>query len=262
MTHEYSFLINSPYHGFNFDYWDPGQYKSDHSHNFLQFIHVISGYFEVDFGAGWQQVSPGCVHVLPPGCVHSLKTTTGHSQFGLSIISHPDERGWHGRLYELFKKPGIFPLPFQFPQRLIKECQSNVYDDTTQLRLINIFDQYCLELYTSLQQHSHSKAKKDLFLILNQNINNNLSVDEIALKMNMSRASLQRFCAKNYNCGAHALYQQIRVDRAARLLIQSDISVGECAIECGYDDIYSFSRIFKRLKGYSPKNYVKQFKSE
>ena len=49
-----------------------------------------------------------------------------------------------------------------------------------------------------------------------------------------------------------------RIERAARKLIASDLSVTKIAYDCGFNDLSYFIKIFKTFKGVSPKEYRKR----
>ena len=48
---------------------------------------------------------------------------------------------------------------------------------------------------------------------------------------------------------------RIRIEEAARLLSNTDYSVMEIAIACGYKDQSYFTKVFKKLTGLTPKQY-------
>ncbi len=50
----------------------------------------------------------------------------------------------------------------------------------------------------------------------------------------------------------------LRMTRAMQLLTQSDRSLERIAIECGYQDAFSFSKVFKRVVGHSPREFRRQ----
>ena len=49
-----------------------------------------------------------------------------------------------------------------------------------------------------------------------------------------------------------------RIDNACKLLAQKGVSVTEAALSVGFDDLSWFSRVFKKHKGVSPKEYRKR----
>lgn len=48
-----------------------------------------------------------------------------------------------------------------------------------------------------------------------------------------------------------------RIDRACHLMETEDISISEAAYRCGFNDSNYFSRVFKKYKNYTPKQYMK-----
>ena len=48
---------------------------------------------------------------------------------------------------------------------------------------------------------------------------------------------------------------RIRLEQAKRLLSDSTLQVSEVAYKCGFDDVASFSRAFKRTFSLSPSQY-------
>ena len=54
------------------------------------------------------------------------------------------------------------------------------------------------------------------------------------------------------------LITELRYERAARLLRESDATALDIALEVGYDDPSHFSRAFKRIAGVSPREYRRQ----
>ncbi len=53
----------------------------------------------------------------------------------------------------------------------------------------------------------------------------------------------------------HKYLNHVRISHALQLLDGGDPSVGEMALECGFCDIYYFSRCFKSVVGVSPSEY-------
>ncbi|WP_309245234.1 helix-turn-helix domain-containing protein [Clostridium estertheticum] len=46
-----------------------------------------------------------------------------------------------------------------------------------------------------------------------------------------------------------------RVNKACKLLSNKDLTISEISRSVGYDDPLGFSKIFKQIKGVSPKSY-------
>ena len=82
------------------------------------------------------------------------------------------------------------------------------------------------------------------------------SVDAIASKMNMSVQTFRRRLMAASGETPKAYISAIQMERATQLLTQrSDMSVGQVAMLCGFEDISSFGHSFRRVYGCSPKQY-------
>ena len=49
----------------------------------------------------------------------------------------------------------------------------------------------------------------------------------------------------------------LRIEAACHELTSGDMTITEAAIECGFNDISYFSKMFKKYKGITPREYSK-----
>ncbi len=240
--------LASPWREYNFLGWKAGHAMDRHGHDFLQTIHVLEGCLEVDWGEGVREVRAGEVHLLPPGRSHRLRTAAGHAQFGVNFSRRPDERGLLNALLEAFPEPDVRRLPFREVWR--RELSRPAPTRAGRFRVLGALDSYALALLETAEAVGGGPGP--LLDFLRDHVADGLSVEEIAAAMSTSRASLQRLAGRHFGCGAAHLYERVRMDRGAELLLGTELQVSECAAECGYADVYHFSRAFKRVLGVSP----------
>jgi AraC-like DNA-binding protein len=84
-----------------------------------------------------------------------------------------------------------------------------------------------------------------------------LAIDEVAEMAGISARTLQRRL-RQAGMSFSELLQQVRFERAASFLRESDVTILEVALQVGYEDPSHFSRAFRRLAGVSPKQYRQQ----
>lgn len=93
---------------------------------------------------------------------------------------------------------------------------------------------------------------------IESNYSSDLSIDKLITKYPFSRRNLEiRFKKAMKN----TLYQYIlncRIERLAYLLIATELSLSELAIEVGFKDYTNISRLFKKYKGCTPIEYRKK----
>lgn len=78
------------------------------------------------------------------------------------------------------------------------------------------------------------------------------TVDELAAQVHLSRAQfVRRFRAASGLAPARFMVQA-RLERARRLIAETDMTLSQIALVLGYDDVYFFSRQFKQYAGHPP----------
>ena len=90
---------------------------------------------------------------------------------------------------------------------------------------------------------------------LNQNYRKPFDIDFLLHKTHLSRVHFYRIFRKHFHVAPQEYIIQLRIREAVRLLLESDLSIGEIGAEVGWDDPFYFSKIFKRAIGTSPLNY-------
>jgi AraC-like DNA-binding protein len=81
------------------------------------------------------------------------------------------------------------------------------------------------------------------------------SVGRLAALANMSEPSFRAAFARATGTSPRRYLEELRMDQAARALVETDRTVTEIAHAVGYDDPYHFSRVFRRVNGVSPRGY-------
>ena len=90
--------------------------------------------------------------------------------------------------------------------------------------------------------------------IVEENLEDPLSVAELARVVGLSRQKLQLGCRILYNSSVGRLYKQVRLARAVTLVSETTMPMIEIALECGYEHAGSFTRAFKAAFGDTPVN--------
>jgi YesN/AraC family two-component response regulator len=85
----------------------------------------------------------------------------------------------------------------------------------------------------------------------------NFTLDQLAEGMNMSRSSLYRKIKETTGMKAIDFLKKAKLHFAAKLLLNTDLTVSEVAFECGYNDPKYFSRCFAKEYGNLPSEFKK-----
>ena len=103
------------------------------------------------------------------------------------------------------------------------------------------------------------KLLERVMTAINHNLNNaELSVDRIADEVGISRVHLHRKMKELTGQTPHDFIRNIRMKKAASLLSAGDMNVSEVMYACGFSNAASFSTVFKKMYGMSPREYMNE----
>ncbi len=93
--------------------------------------------------------------------------------------------------------------------------------------------------------------------IINSNLEKEISIEELACKVNLNRTTLQKIFKEMYGLTVNEYRTKARLQLAKNLLVSTDLSITEIAGRCGYANASKFSEVFKRNEGVLPKDWRK-----
>jgi AraC-like DNA-binding protein len=105
-------------------------------------------------------------------------------------------------------------------------------------------------------RHQH-KALKDLISEIQKKPAFDWTQSIMAKKAFVSPRTLSRLFKSEYGCSPLDMVSQQRFNHAIELLTNSELAIDDVARNCGYENITSFSRAFKKYVGTSPGQYRK-----
>ncbi|MEK6794862.1 MAG: AraC family transcriptional regulator [Spirochaetota bacterium] len=95
------------------------------------------------------------------------------------------------------------------------------------------------------------RIKKALGYI-GENYTQDIRVSDIAAYSGVSARRLSELFKERYNCTLKGYLVRARVSAAMPLLHSENMPVNEVARMVGYDDVFYFSRIFRKITGVAP----------
>lgn len=94
----------------------------------------------------------------------------------------------------------------------------------------------------------------DAVALMEANIEEPLSLDEVAEYVSISRRQLERLFHKYLHCAPSRYYLELRLHRARLLLLQTGMPVIDVAISCGFSTAPHFSKCYSELYGKPPRD--------
>ncbi|WP_240664142.1 AraC family transcriptional regulator [Paenibacillus sp. M-152] len=154
-----------------------------------------------------------------------------------------------------------YPLPLYDKVKLLEQ-EWHKGSGLGKLHVKALFHHFVFELLHQLDRQGIQPLKPDLVAqavtYIREHFSRPITLESIAEDLECSTGHLSRlFKSKMHTSPIHYL-GQIRANRAAELLMQTDATLQEIAERVGYPDAHSLSRSFKKYKGLSPIRFKKE----
>ncbi len=102
------------------------------------------------------------------------------------------------------------------------------------------------------RRRSSNRVIFDIIEIMENNIEEPLSGEDLVRRVKMSSRQLQRLFRETMGVTMTRHYVRLRLRRARELLIQTDMPMRDIATACGFQAMSHFSKSYHREFGYSP----------
>ena len=90
---------------------------------------------------------------------------------------------------------------------------------------------------------------------IDEHCTEDLSLDQVAKTAGFSKYHFTRLFKQFTNVSFYKYVNQKRIEKAAEMLTEPNISITNVALSCGFESLSSFIRMFKIVKGCSPTEF-------
>lgn len=87
-----------------------------------------------------------------------------------------------------------------------------------------------------------------------------LTLNEVAAVFNFSPNYLSQLFAQNSESGFVEFVTATRIAAAKETMASTDMKIYEISNEVGFESAFYFSKVFKKLEGVSPREYIQRMK--
>ncbi len=258
-----------------------------HRHDFVELAYIASGKGMHEIDGSISRVSRGDVFLINTGVPHRFISDDHHSLLIYNCIFLPvvlqrefstGENFIQVAYNYLFRS---FSLQTQSSPYLKLSDSSNtiasileeMYQERSeqqngyrQMLKANLY-RLLISLFRLFRSDSHSVRDSTVYpklvvenamAYMRNHCERDLRCQELAEHTYVSSSYLSRMFKQITGKTVIAVLQDIRIEKACRLLCESDASVAHIAASCGYADIKHFYSIFSRLTGVTPGVYRSQ----
>lgn len=120
----------------------------------------------------------------------------------------------------------------------------------------------CCENLQCYRQDYKQQTVKDIQNYIKANINKHLSLNEVAALFNFNPSYLSRLFSQYTGEGFVEYITRERIVTAKEMLATGQGKVYEVAAKLGFENAFYFSKVFKKVEGISPREYIQKLTNE
>ena len=244
-----------------------------HDHELHEFIVCLNDKGEVRVPEQRYRFRTGCTLFIPGGVSHSIianekepavssftcfdwQSCTEHLHESLKpLLKRLSSAVSVASNYDVAAVRHNLSLTEQLKKELEKKdsySQSVAGSILTQLLVNHIRD---LGLQTDGERSSTEQRIARSIEWIKNNLTNDVRLDDVARSVHMSRSLYSRNFRSYTGMSLIAFTMAARVDRAARLLAQTDDTIANVALSSGFQNVGHFHKAFKKRYRMTPKQY-------
>ncbi|MDR0630293.1 MAG: helix-turn-helix domain-containing protein [Treponema sp.] len=141
--------------------------------------------------------------------------------------------------------------------RYLKKIQESRTIEALTETMQSIIDRMARQIF-SFQGIRHASALRKAERFIWENYTRKLCLQEVAAASGLSAPYFSTIFKEEMGENLSSYLNRLRVEKAAVLLRETDVSLHEIAWTCGFEDQSWFSKLFKSYTGISPRKYREQ----
>jgi AraC-like DNA-binding protein len=242
--------------------WEKGRILQEYQ---INYITEGSGIFET--ATDQFVVEPGSVLILRPGMWHRYQPdpTTGWNEHYVGFKGDFCDNIFHEGFFQL-KRPVLY-VGFREPLlKLFLEIIQLVKEEKTGHQQMGAANVVLLLSSILSVTRNHEFAGKSIehtirkaCLFFRENLDTNVNIEELAGKLNVGYSYFRQMFRKYTGISPTQYHLSLRIQKAKDLLVSTEKSFKEIAIDLGFESYFYFSRIFKDKTGKSPMEFRKEY---
>jgi AraC-like DNA-binding protein len=243
--------------------WAKGRVLKEYQ---LVYIAAGKGIFEAE-AIGKVEVNPGTLFFIYPGTWHRFKPDekSGWTEYWVGFEGHYANHLMNQDCFNPEKPLLHMGFNAEFINIFIQLIDTIKFGGLGSNQLAACLTIQLLGLvYASALLKAQSHNRKTLLInnikySIHENLNSDISPEELAANHNVSYAWFRK-AFKEITGQSPGQYQlNLKIQKACRMLHETELSISEIAYQNGFESEYYFSRVFKNKMSKSPSNYRKEF---
>lgn len=239
-------------------------------HKELEILHIKKGKGLVVYDSENINVTEGDICIINPYSAHTIFKDSDYVDCNVYIINDNFCRTYgidfeKLRFCKNIKSEQIEMLLEQIRRELKNQDQySNAYITGLVLQLCSILSRNYLLYSMNFETKSHIRKENINYAIayINMNFKNQINLESVAEQLSLNKSYLAREFKRFTGMTVTQYINNLRCSYAQRIMANNEgkVLMSELSTECGFDNVYYFSNVFKKYIGISPSQYCKLIK--
>lgn len=216
--------------------------KQVHKHPYAQIIITLDSYVYLKTEYDNYVVDDSFIVFIPPNCEHSYRCNSDTKSL---IINVPKNLIKKDDL-ETFKENMLFVIDERISllkDLILEEIKKN--PDSQAIKYLFFY------LYDRIMEHREIKS----IAYINEHYDEDIHISTLAKLEHYNPNYYSEWFKKQTGISPSDYIQKVRIEKSKELLLTTNYSIGDIAIQVGYDHNSSFTRIFKKIEDCSPNAY-------
>ena len=250
-----------------------------HWHSEVEIICVLDGTLRMGINSEIRQLQKGDIAICSSRDIHFYDSNNTQSKC-LIVLFKPEiidcQSGWPENSH--FQFPFLDKTSFQNEQdykyvtTCLKDCMHKIYSEIdaskkgyTFIVKSHLFEisglalRYLIStLLNNKKKHPHFYSIEKIQKVieyLNENYMDQITLKDAANLVNFSEYHFSRLFNGIVGANFKTYLNNIRVQQAEKLIMESQSPITQIALDCGFDSIRTFNRVFKSIKGVNPTSF-------
>lgn len=257
---------------------------AQHWHEELEWVYVETGVLELTVRGKAYLLHPGEFCFVNSGELHEIRSTGESFHHAVVFRASFLDFELYDTCQHQFIRPVTshrlsFPTPAQkLPAEVTEAIPGHLreivrlYHDRTpgyplsiKIHILQVLEQLyrcnaLVESAGSPREEENLNKLKNVITYIQQHYNQSLTLQELADLTYLSPTYFCHYFHKETGKSPIGFLNEYRIQQAAQLLTESDLSVSQIAVAVGFDNFSYFIRKFREYKRVSPKEYRKQLR--
>lgn len=250
-----------------------------HWHNDIEIIFVKKGSLNIGINNECRQVTEGSLVICAGKDIHYYTSSENENEI-MFLIFKPDIINFPGGWPDngCFKYKYITPeliKRLDMPLNLLNEIEKSIIIIDAELQVQNSHYEYIVKSnlfnitglllrYIPIENYDNTNKNSKYYYIdrmhkvltfLEDNYTTPITLQQGADICNLSIYHFSRLFSSTMGQSFTSYVNALRIHSSEELLMNDTLSISYIALECGFESIRSFNRVFKSLKGISPSQF-------